>query len=1332
MDTTRAEQIALDDALVAPANRLKIGKSNLRLSSDLNFKEATLQVVYDVLKLTPFYKAFQIIADVPEIYMQEFWATETVHHHSICFKMNNKKHIVNLEYFREMLQICPKLHNQQFEELPFKEAILTFLRDLGHSGEIKMITYVNVNKLHQPWRSFAANVYYAYLLWEDFVYQVENKNVKRSNKMYYPRFTKVIVNFFMTKDQSIPRRNKLYGAMLPDELTNEAIKDSESYKEYYAIASGAEPLKTKATVKKKQVGSDMLKTPSTKGKILKTSAKAAKTSKKKQPAKTSKAKGLTVLSEVALTEAEQMKLATKRILIQTYTSYASGSGADEGTEEDDDEVVVNDDDEDNDDDNDDADNQDDDGQEYDEHDDDEQSDDDEQTNSDNDGDDFVHPKFSTHDEEDKEEDSFDPRVQTPSHVESTDDEEIQDANVEGDKMNEEETNEEAEVDALYRDVNVNLEGRDTEMTDAPRTIVQTTQVIEDTHVIITPVYPEGQQHSSSVSSGFVSNMLNPSPDTGIDSLFNLNTESTSLVDVSVTTFAEPPLLSATTLPPPPTPLITHLQQTPVPTPLTVLSSSLQDLPNFGSLFGFEHRLKTLENNFLEFNQTNQFAAAVSSILGIVDAYLANKMHEAVKTAIQLQSERLRDEAQAKNADFLNKLDDNIKKIIKDQVKEQVKAKVSKILPKIEKTVNEQLEADVLTRSSNESNTSHAIAANLSKLELNKILIDKMESNKDDEDKDEEPFAGSNRGSKRRRAGKEPESTSAPKEKTSKTTIKSTEGSKSHHKSAGESAQAEKPMHTAKDLEEPAHQEFEIRVTEDQPNEETSQLPDCSLAQIEDPRESFNELMDTPLNFSAFMMNRLKVDTLTPELLTGSTFGLMKGSCKSLVELEYFLEEVYKATTDQLNWINPEGQQYPHDLESARDVYSKHKIIAVTKLEIVEWHNYKHLDWITVSRDDDKQVEKSHCVESYQKKLNLTKPDTYRSDLKRREAYSAYSNPRGFIYQNKDKKNRLMRIDELHKFSDDKAAAMIQAIDKQLKTRRIMRSLEKFMGGRPYEDKIDSMHSTLSMYYDYDTHVKGELLVMMKNSQSVNLLIFISNTLIELFNDFGFDCDGIPERPTMYLNLWSHKVVRNRYSNPMIQPEPEGSTQGYPLDSVEVLRYDTKGEKNIRVISFTMKMEILLEPTSNKLMVEHAEFDESDTHVLERFDTSAGNPVKEILLKLNLPDHRILKDGGEVKEFQRSFRHSDTERLSRSDEVLKLKNFKKDATLKLFKSTNQERYEHVGPEVTRSHGGKIYKMAKRDYAWLMISRCSRSHSRQAKEQAQDLKSMITTSNHKIND
>nr|GFC97824.1 hypothetical protein [Tanacetum cinerariifolium] len=132
------------------------------------------------------------------------------------------------------------------------------------------------------------------------------------------------------------------------------------------------------------------------------------------------------------------------------------------------------------------------------------------------------------------------------------------------------------------------------------------------------------------------------------------------------------------------------------------------------------------------------------------------------------------------------------------------------------------------------------------------------------------------------------------------------------------------------------------------------------------------------------------------------------------------------------------------------------------------------------------------VESYQKKLNLMKPDTYRSDLRRREAYTAYSNPRGFIYQNNDKKNRLIRIDELHKFSDgtlndvcnalddrlkgirmqylpsaiwrkgdkDRAATMIQAIEKMLKTRRIMRSLEKFVGGQLYEGDLRMLQRTI--------------------------------------------------------------------------------------------------------------------------------------------------------------------------------------------------------------------------------------------------------------------------------
>ncbi|GKC80035.1 hypothetical protein Tco_1130809 [Tanacetum coccineum] len=463
----------------------------------------------------------------------------------------------------------------------------------------------------------------------------------------------------------------------------------------------------------------------------------------------------------------------------------------------------------------------------------------------------------------------------------------------------------------------------------------------------------------------------------------------------------------------------------------------------------------------------------------MDSYLGSKLKESVDVAVQLKSDRIREEAQVENEDFFNKIDDNVKKIIKEQVNAKIKKKVKKILPRIEKLVNEQLDSEVLIRSSNKAKTSHAVAANLSELELKKILIDKIKNNKsvnrsdvqknlykalvdayeankdlldtygdtvtikrrrDDADDDQEPSARLDRGSKRRRAGKEPESTSAPKGKTSKTT---------------------KPMHNVHDFEEPTHQEFETGVTDDQPIEETYPLPNwfqqptrpptpdhdwnktlpadhgpvqpwlSNLARQEDPRESFDELMDTPLDFLAFMMNRLKVDTLTPELLAGPTFKLMKGTCKSLVELEYFFEEIIVISNGLKSW------------ESARDVYSRRRIIAVIKLQIVEWHGYKHLDWITVRRDDDKlhifkegdykrlrlQDIKDMLLLFLQGKLtNLNVEEHLPKEAQHHQA----GYPKGFIYQNRDKKNKLMRVDELHKFSDGTLNDVRTALDDRLK------------------------------------------------------------------------------------------------------------------------------------------------------------------------------------------------------------------------------------------------------------------------------------------------------------
>nr|GEZ09589.1 hypothetical protein [Tanacetum cinerariifolium] len=478
-----------------------------------------------------------------------------------------------------------------------------------------------------------------------------------------------------------------------------------------------------------------------------------------------------------------------------------------------------------------------------------------------------------------------------------------------------------------------------------------------------------------------------------------------------------------------------------PSPANVLSFSLRDLPNFGSLFGFDHRLKTLEANFSKFMQTNQFAEAISSIPGIVDKYIDNRMNEAMKVVVQLQSNRLKDEAQVEYDDFLNKLDENIRKIINEQVKEKVKEQIS-----------------------------YVVAANLSELELKKILIDKMENTvtlkrrRDDEDKDKEPSAGSNRGSKRRRARKEPESTSAPKEKTSKTSSKSTEGSKYHHKSASEYAQVEEPMHTTKDLEEPAHQEFDTGATEDQLFKEASQHPDCNLARKDDSHTSFNELMETSLDFSAFVMNQLKVDTLTlePLPLIPTSRGCRVIPFDHFInnDLEYLSggvssrksttddEKIYKFKEGNFNRLRIQ------DLEDMLLLLVQGKLTNLTVDECLAFNVSLRMSTRSIvikRRMEDLQL----GVESYQKNLNLTKPDTYRSDLKRKEAYTTYSNPRGFIYQNKDKQNRLMRIDELHNFNDETLNDVRTALDDRLKEIQIQ-YLPQAIWRRSDKDRVADM------------------------------------------------------------------------------------------------------------------------------------------------------------------------------------------------------------------------------------------------------------------------------------
>nr|GEX10788.1 retrovirus-related Pol polyprotein from transposon TNT 1-94 [Tanacetum cinerariifolium] len=790
MHTTIKQQAAMNEAFVPHAQRLRIGRSNFRLLSDIKYKESTLQLVYNVMCICPFFKAFLLTADLPEIYIQEFWVTATVHHHAIRFNMDNKNHIMNLESFRDMLHICP-----------------------------------------MPWRSFAAII---------------NKCLTRKSSGYDSlrlSQAQILDDHMFSTIKLVSRHQNMqqFGALLPIELTNEEIKNSNAYKEYYAIATGAAPPKPKASARRTRSSSDTSIIPPT--------------------------------ATATMTEAQQLKLVTKRSIQQTHISQASGSGADEGTgsipgvpdaptNESEEELSWNStDDKGADDEGKDGDDEEDEGDDGEG-----DGDDDDEDNDGEEGGDDKQEYDEEYDEETKDEESFDPILKTPKNGddEGSGEEDLS-LNVGGEERHVEEEKE----DELYRDVNIN-QGRG----------LQPTQDVKDSHVTLTPVNLDGQHQSSSVSSQFVMSMLNPTLDVGMESIF----ETTSQMDAQTPTSVAPLPITAPTMTPSIIATITTSSQAPI-LPTIVLSTIIQNLPNFGSLFGFDNRLSTLEANFSEFMQTNQFARAVSAIPRII------------------------------------------------------------ILDTYGETVT-------LKRRRN-----------------------------DDTDKDEEPSAGPDRGSKRRREGKEPELASAP----TKTATRST----------GRTMWIEEPI-----------------------GYDNNTL--WGVSHWGRKRQQFY----------GFAVNR----------------------------------------------------------ESARDVYIKRRIIAITKLKIVEWHNYKHLDSITVRRDDDKlykfkegdfkrlriqdiedillllvqgkltnltvkerfafnvsirmftrsimiqrRVEDLQLgVESYLTKINLTKPDSYRSDLKRKEAYTAYSNPWGFIYQNKDKKNRLIRIDELHKFSDGTLTDVLTALDYRLK------------------------------------------------------------------------------------------------------------------------------------------------------------------------------------------------------------------------------------------------------------------------------------------------------------
>ncbi|GJW88474.1 hypothetical protein Tco_0163814 [Tanacetum coccineum] len=274
-------------------------------------------------------------------------------------------------------------------------------------------------------------------------------------------------------------------------------------------------------------------------------------------------------------------------------------------------------------------------------------------------------------------------------------------------------------------------------------------------------------------------------------------------------------------------------------------------------------------------------------------------------------------------------------------------------------VTESLEHVVLAKESSQPQSSYEAAVTLSEFELKKILIDKMDKSESylaahvhkecyeglikSYDLYKTLFSTYDRGLKKRKTSKDEEPAKDPKAKESQSG--SSKGNKSQSKSSGKSVQSEEPEFEVVVSDMPQGQEGNLGNDDEEPKEKVASKHDwftkptklqkptnpdwnvgktpqqgqsqswlMTLASSADkPSKTFDELMSTPIDFSVYIMNGLKINNLTQETLLGPAFRLLKGTHSNYAELEYDFEECYKALLEKVDWENPEGGDYPFDL-----------------------------------------------------------------------------------------------------------------------------------------------------------------------------------------------------------------------------------------------------------------------------------------------------------------------------------------------------------------------------------------------------------------------------------
>ncbi|GJY13589.1 retrovirus-related pol polyprotein from transposon TNT 1-94 [Tanacetum coccineum] len=216
---------------VPTKERVKIGTTNVRLEPTLPQKEETFQVIIDVIKNSTCLKAFTISAEVPEIFMQQFWHTikKVKGTNSYEFDLANKKCVVDAEVFQMILNICPRVQGEDFTEVLDDESTLTFLINLVIkclSGKTTSNDRLRKSRIDILWGMFyRENVDYHRLIWDDFAFQIDHRMEKQRR----------------CENMPIPKGNDSGRAVELEEIQDEDTSPSENTSEIPMEVEGFEP-----------------------------------------------------------------------------------------------------------------------------------------------------------------------------------------------------------------------------------------------------------------------------------------------------------------------------------------------------------------------------------------------------------------------------------------------------------------------------------------------------------------------------------------------------------------------------------------------------------------------------------------------------------------------------------------------------------------------------------------------------------------------------------------------------------------------------------------------------------------------------------------------------------------------------------------------------------------------------------------------------------------------------------------------------------------------------------------------------------------------------------